>query len=126
MLWKWFAGRSVLRHIAVVVLVPAFLALAWWQLNRAESGNTLSWAYVIEWPLLAGYAVYMWWKLGREEHMTRAKAGPGLDDDDDATVIVSGRTDVPAGVQETDEDRELAAYNEYLAALSASDRSRRG
>ena len=33
------------------------------ELGRAEGGNELSWAYVFEWPLLAIFAVYMWWKL---------------------------------------------------------------
>lgn len=41
----------------------------WFELRRAEGGNELSWAYVFEWPLLAVFAVYMWWKFlhpGRE------------------------------------------------------------
>ncbi len=36
------------------------------ELTRAESGNTLSWAYVFEWPVLGAYAVYVWRKLRRE------------------------------------------------------------
>jgi hypothetical protein len=31
--------------------------------GRAERGNELSWAYVFEWPLLGGFAIYMWWKF---------------------------------------------------------------
>jgi hypothetical protein len=30
---------------------------------RALGGNTLSWAYVFEWPVFAGFAIYMWWNL---------------------------------------------------------------
>ncbi len=33
------------------------------ELHRAIQGNSLSWAYVFEWPILAGYALYMWKKL---------------------------------------------------------------
>ncbi len=33
------------------------------ELHRAIQGNSLSWAYVFEWPILAGYAIYMWNKL---------------------------------------------------------------
>ena len=33
------------------------------ELHRAIQGNSLSWAYVFEWPVLAGYAIYMWKKL---------------------------------------------------------------
>ena len=53
-------------HLAVGLVVPGCLALAWWQVTRALSGNTLSWVYVFEWPIFAGYAVFMWWKLTHE------------------------------------------------------------
>ena len=43
-------------------------ALAFWfELGRAFRGNSLSWAYVFEWPLLGGFGVYMWWKVNRPE-----------------------------------------------------------
>ena len=50
-------------HVTLLVLLPAFAWLTWWQLERALGGNTLSWAYTFEWPLFAGYAVYVWWQL---------------------------------------------------------------
>lgn len=46
----------------------AFCALAFWfELGRALRGNSLSWAYVFEWPLLGGFGVYMWWKVNRPQ-----------------------------------------------------------
>ena len=30
---------------------------------RALGGHSFSWMYVFEWPLFAGFAVYMWWNL---------------------------------------------------------------
>ena len=30
---------------------------------RALGGNSFSWVYVFEWPIFAGFAVYMWWNL---------------------------------------------------------------
>lgn len=63
----WFTRRSLLLHLTVAVVVPGFLALAWWQLNRAEGGNELSWAYTFEWPFFAGYAVFIWWKLVHDQ-----------------------------------------------------------
>jgi hypothetical protein len=33
------------------------------ELLRALGGNTLSWLYVFEWPLFAGFGIYMWWTL---------------------------------------------------------------
>lgn len=63
---------------------------------RARSGNTLSWAYVFEWPLFAGYAVYMWRKLLREE----VEAPPPTDS------LTPSAT-----------DQALETYNEYLRTV---------
>lgn len=50
-------------HITLLVLLPTFTLLTKWQFERAYNGNTLSWAYTFEWPLFAGYAIYVWWQL---------------------------------------------------------------
>src|SRR5664280_1555656 len=50
-------------HLTVVVGLALCVAAFWFELGRAERGNELSWAYVFEWPLLAIFAIYMWWKL---------------------------------------------------------------
>jgi len=47
--------RHLLTHLTAAVVVPGCVVLCWWQLTRALSGNTLSWAYVFEWPIFAGY-----------------------------------------------------------------------
>jgi len=49
--------------LAELICIPAFIV----ELKRALDGNTLSWAYVFEWPLLGLYAVYMWRKLLQDE-----------------------------------------------------------
>ena len=105
------------------MVVPAFVALCWWQVLRATSGNELSWAYVFEWPLFALYAVYMWWKLVHEP----------MDDMPGAAVHAapaSSPASTAAGVGadadgEETEDADLAAYNRYLAELHASGRPKR-
>lgn len=51
----------------MIVVVAAFLALCVWQVHRAQSGNTLSYAYAFEWPIFAGYVVFMWWQLLQDE-----------------------------------------------------------
>lgn len=91
----------------MLVVVPAFLALGWWQLDRALSGNALSWAYVFEWPIFGGYAVFMWWKLVHEgsEQPRRQPRWRGARD----------------SFRRAEEDEAMAAYNQYLAALHASD-----
>lgn len=127
----WFSRRAIGLHVTALIVVPAFLALGWWQFDRATSGNDLSWAYTFEWPVFAAYAVFMWWKLvhewpGREERAPDGPAprvGSALPDGvmpppgpELSVVAGNGRQD------EGDEDEELQAYNEYLAALNASDR----
>ena len=56
------------RHALALVLTGGCLALGWWQLDRASSGNTLSWAYTLEWPLFALFVVWVWVRAARDRH----------------------------------------------------------
>jgi hypothetical protein len=139
--------ENLATHLTAAVVVPGCLALGWWQLTRALDGNTLSWAYVFEWPIFAGYAVFMWWKLTHDRRVATTSDRQGVGNG--ATGPVPGRdhtttqsadaTPVTAdgaaggGVDEgcddggadgggDDEDADLASYNRYLAALNASGR----
>jgi DNA-binding transcriptional regulator of glucitol operon len=114
----WFSRRAILMHLTLIVVVPTFIGLFWWQVQRVRQGNTLSWAYVFEWPFFAGYAVYMWWKLVHDQPVPTDQAVPT-------------HQPVPADqVEPTDQaepeadrdDREMAAYNRYLAELDTSGR----
>jgi len=105
----------------VLIVVPGCLALGWWQLTRALSGNTLSWAYVFEWPIFAGYAVYMWWKLTHDQPSSGHGAGPdGADAGADSREPANDPAEQGERAEQGDEDEELASYNSYLAALNAS------
>ncbi len=118
---KWTTREAFGLHVLLLVLVSAFLALAYWQLERALHGNTLSWAYTFEWPFFAGYAVYMWWDLIHDppsarrnpELSTSADEATSGDQEDKATA------NTPKW-QADDGDEELAAYNKYLADLASS------
>ena len=81
--------------LAELICVPAFV----FEVTRALDGNTLSWAYVFEWPLLGLYAVYMWHKLLQDERGDGARSAAVFDDD----------------------DPELDAWNAYLASVHHSD-----
>jgi len=72
----------LVRHVLTVALVAAFLALGWWQISRAASGNTLSWAYAFEWPIFAGFVVFLWVREARHTRSGRRTpdAAPGLPD----------------------------------------------
>ena len=87
-------------------------------------GNSLSWAYVFEWPIFAGYAVYMWWRFVHEAaEDTPPPATAGADPGGPAA---SAADDTPAPeetAQEEEEDKEMAAYNDYLAQLAERDKA---
>ena len=77
---------------AEAICVSAFAL----EISRALSGNTLSWAYVVEWPVFATYAIYLWRRLLKDE-----RAPPEQHDD------------TPNETNEPD-DPALGAYNAYL------------
>ncbi len=83
--------------LAELICLPAFI----FEFRRALGGNALSWAYVFEWPLLGGYAVYMWHKL-RQDERGEGPAHPVVFDD---------------------VDPKLDAWNEYLATVHRRDRA---
>jgi DNA-binding transcriptional regulator of glucitol operon len=111
----WLSPRALKLHAVILVVVPAFMALCVWQIYRAVDGNSLSWAYVFEWPLFAAYAVYMWWRILHET----PDAAPDAAAENGHVAAVPAPPDAP----EAQEDAELAAYNEYLARLAEQDRA---
>ncbi|HEY6429946.1 MAG TPA: hypothetical protein VIX84_22170 [Acidimicrobiales bacterium] len=126
----WLSPRALKLHAVILVVVPGFMALCIWQLDRAVGGNELSWAYVFEWPFFAAYAVYMWWRFVHEVPDAPAPAedtpqaedaaaavGPASRDGEDAEVSEDAKD------AEDAEDAELAAYNAYLAQLAARDKA---
>jgi DNA-binding transcriptional regulator of glucitol operon len=119
----WLSRRALKLHAVILIVVPAFMALCLWQIHRALGGNTLSWAYVFEWPLFACYAVYMWWRFvheAAEDTPPHAAAGGPPDTPAAAAAgasLQAARRDAP------EEDAELAAYNAYLAQLAERDKA---
>ena len=110
----WLSRRALKLHLVILLVVPAFMALCVWQISRAVGGNSLSWAYVFEWPLFAGYAVYMWWRFVHEA--PDSDPAPGSTSD--------GPVPAPQEpARREDDDAELAAYNAYLAQLAERDRA---
>lgn len=81
--------------VAEILCVSAFAI----EISRALAGNTLSWAYVVEWPVLGLYAVYMWRKLLHDD----TRPSP----------------DVPPATPR--DDARLSAWNEYLDQVHRDD-----
>ncbi|MGN9777899.1 hypothetical protein ACTMS0_19365 [Micromonospora sp. H33] len=129
----------IVRHVAMVVLVAGFLGLGWWQLSRAAGGNAISWGYAVEWPVFAGFVVFVWWREVR--HASRDPAGPSDEPAADADPrpaeespatatrpavrrpVRVARTPVPVP---GGEDADLAAYNRYLRWLNDNPGARPG
>jgi DNA-binding transcriptional regulator of glucitol operon len=109
----------LVRHVLAVALVVAFLALGWWQIGRAAGGNLLSWAYAVEWPVFAGFVVFVWVKEVRRELAASRPSEDGREHtvfDEPPPLRVTRR--VP--VHDDSDDEQLAAYNRYLAWLNAN------
>ncbi len=116
----WFSRRALKLHAVILIVVPAFTALCVWQIYRAVGGNSLSWAYVFEWPLFAAYALYMWWRFVHEKPEVPAPAASENGQANGTPSPVSAQSSATTTAQD---DAELAAYNEYLARLAEQDRA---
>ncbi|NES16798.1 MULTISPECIES: hypothetical protein [Micromonospora] len=126
----------IVRHVAMVVLVVGFLGLGWWQVTRAAGGNSLSFGYAIEWPVFAGFVIFVWWREVR--HTLRGTPGQpaapappatGGPEPDAATPAVRRPvrvSRVPAAPVDGAEDGDLAEYNRYLSWLNANPGARPG
>jgi hypothetical protein len=127
---RFWTPAWIARHVAMAALVAGFLGLGWWQVTRAAGGNTLSFGYALEWPVFAGFVIFVWWREVR--HTLRgapaepdtptppAAAGP-----ESATATPAVRrpvrvSRVSATPVDAAEDGDLTAYNRYLSWLNAN------
>jgi hypothetical protein len=132
---KWLAW-----HLFVAVAFCGMLWLGWWQYHRAVGGNGLSWAYTLEWPLFAGFAVVFWARTIRDEFLlkrgalteaqlvTRAAYARMLASLPAGAMLPAGELPEGFTVRQVEQplasdadDPELASYNAYLAKLNAKD-----
>ena len=119
---RLFSWRILRLHLTLIVCAVAFGLLANWQFKRALGGNTLSWAYAIEWPLFMVYAFVLWRRLLLDElgivssqksrHLPRSIAR--------WTKSRAERNEQRNIEQETARQR----YNDYLGSLSDNERDK--
>ncbi len=99
-------GADAVRlHATLAVGLTLCIGAFCFELVRALGGHTFSWMYVFEWPLFAGFAIYMWWNLLHGNDRRRAPTPSPSVDDDDGQV----------------QDEGLAAWNRYLAEMEAAE-----
>lgn len=112
---RWLVG-----HVAVAVCFVGFLALGWWQWERAHAadGGGQNIGYALQWPLFAAFAVYGWWRVLKLE---LAKSEPAAEPEAPKQVRLGPAVPryVPPALDEDDD--ELAEYNRRLAALHEHD-----
>ena len=75
-------NQKVIMTTVLVLVIPLFLFLGWFEFGRAQEGNWRAWVYTFEWPLFAVLAFYLWRKLMRDGKIkipTPKDLGIGLD-----------------------------------------------
>lgn len=135
---RLLSPRWLVVHLLVLLVVGAFLGLGWWQVDRARGGNTLSFGYALEWPLFAGFVVYVWVKEMRSDR--RGADPPSTPPAVEVPADLAGQPGyLPFGITPTrggaptrsgasadggpgvdDSDPDLVAYNRYLEWLAAN------
>lgn len=109
----WLAG-----HALMLAAVITMLGLGSWQLSRATGGNALSWGYAVQWPVFAGFTVFLWAREVRR--VRRGEPASGGRPEPAQPVITRGASGPAEAAYDDSDDPELAAYNRYLAWLSAN------
>jgi hypothetical protein len=97
-------GSDALRlHLTLASGLMLCIAAFTIELIRALGGHSFSWLYVFEWPMFAGFAIYMWWILlhGRDR--------------------VSPASSKPPPETAGARDPELDAWNIYLKVMEAAE-----
>jgi DNA-binding transcriptional regulator of glucitol operon len=121
---RWLSRRAVSLHLAVLIFVPGCAVAAWWQINRAEGGNQLSYLYSVMWPVFGLLGIYFWWMLLHTDYETvglkgmRRQQEEAAASDDPQTVAAAAPAPGPTPALQV-EDPALAAYNARLAELAA-------
>jgi len=111
---KYFSRRALALHLAVIVWVTISAVAGWWQVGRAVQGNSLSFLYSIEWPVIAVLGVLGWFALLNIEKVTESQAK----EREEYEEMMRAEARAARAAQIEHEDPELSAYNDHLAKLS--------
>ncbi|HVA52850.1 MAG TPA: hypothetical protein VNF05_04995 [Acidimicrobiales bacterium] len=111
---KYLSRRALALHLAVILWVTLAATAGWWQVGRAVQGNSLSFLYSIEWPVIAVLGVLGWYALLNMEKVTESEEKARREYEE--TMRAEARAARIAAAEQ--EDPTLAAYNDHLAQLS--------
>jgi len=111
---KYFSRRALGLHLVLIGWIAMSASAAWWQVGRAIQGNSLSFLYSIEWPVIGVLGVLGWYALLNMEKVTEHQeiARREYEDKMRAEALAARRR------REEAEDPTMSAYNDHLAELS--------
>lgn len=112
--------RALWLHAALVVWVTGCVAASVWQVGRAIQGNTLSYMYSFEWPFFAVIGVVGWWALIHVDATEEALPTSRVAQEQEVRTAATHARER----DRANEDAELAAYNDHLAALADTSKKR--
>jgi DNA-binding transcriptional regulator of glucitol operon len=115
---RWLSFRALCLHLAVLTWVAGCAAATWWQVGRAVGGNQFSYLYAVEWPVFAVAGAFCWWALVHADDTPETAQAR-------TQAMAERRAALESHValrNRVEEDAELAAYNDHLAALATSGR----
>jgi hypothetical protein len=114
-------AEAVRLHLTLAVGLAVCIGAFAFEVTRAAGGNTLSWAYVFEWPIFAVFALYMWWHLLHGQDGSRSgrgrRTGTGRRKDRSTGTGPPGGSTAPDG----QDDADLRAWTAYLEAMEAEE-----
>lgn len=115
---KYFSRRAILLHFAMIFWVALCGAAAWWQVGRAIGGNSLSYMYMIEWPVFGVLGVLGWYALINMDKVTEYQEAARREYEEKMRNQAREARAQSAAAEAEEQDPTLAAYNDHLAELS--------
>jgi DNA-binding transcriptional regulator of glucitol operon len=119
---KYFSLRAIGLHFALIFWVVLCALAAWWQVGRAIQGNSLSFLYAIEWPLIGVLGIVGWYSMLNMEKVSEYKEKARREYEEKMRAEAQAEREQAAAAE--GEDPTLAAYNDHLAQLSHTQKKR--
>jgi DNA-binding transcriptional regulator of glucitol operon len=110
---KYLSRRALTLSIALFAWLALCVTAAWWQVGRAAQGNSLSFLYSIEWPVFGVLGVLGWIALVNADTVSAHQEKARREYEEKM------RAQAQAARARENEDPEMAAYNDHLAAIAS-------